>query len=73
MLTDNHLIEIIIKERKQMENYKLISEFMGVKVSPKIEYSSDWDCLIPVVHKIKETDLDFDALEIGLPINEVYE
>ena len=38
-----------------------------------LEYHTSWDWLIPVVHNIKETDLDFDVLEIGLPIYDVYQ
>ena len=70
-----------------MKSNKLIAEFMGVNVgeytsypeeSPTqytatdLEYDTSWDWLMPVVHKIKEEDLDFDALEIGLPIHDVY-
>ena len=39
----------------------------------ELEYHESWDWLMPVVHKIKEEDLDFDVLEIGLPIHDVYE
>ena len=38
----------------------------------EMNYDTDWDWLLPVVHKIKEIDLDFDALERGLSIDEVY-
>jgi len=37
-----------------------------------LKYHTSWDWLMPVVHNIKETDLDFDVLEIGLPIYDVY-
>ena len=38
----------------------------------EMHYKNSWDWLLPVVHKIKEIDLDFDVLETGLPIDEVY-
>jgi len=38
-----------------------------------IPYHKSWDWLMPVIHKIKENDLDFDVLEIGLPIDDVYQ
>tara|TARA_R110000737_G_C14372771_1_gene449105 strand:- start:281 stop:484 length:204 start_codon:yes stop_codon:yes gene_type:complete len=49
------------------ENNKIIAEFMGFAA-----YNTSWDWLIPVVHKIRENDIDFDFLEIGLPIEEIY-
>tara|TARA_R100001460_G_scaffold78214_4_gene119193 strand:+ start:1148 stop:1831 length:684 start_codon:yes stop_codon:yes gene_type:complete len=39
----------------------------------KLKYHTSWDWLDKVVHKIKEDDLDFDVLEIGLPIDDTYE
>ena len=38
----------------------------------ELSYNVSWDWLMPVIHKIKESDLDFDVLEIGLPIDETY-
>ena len=38
----------------------------------ELSYNVSWNWLIPVIHKIKESDLDFDVLEIGLPIDETY-
>ena len=38
----------------------------------EMNYKSSWNWLLPVVHKIKEIDLDFDVLETGLSIDEVY-
>ena len=38
----------------------------------EMEYHTCWEWLLPVVHKIKEIDLDFDALERGLPIDKVH-
>jgi hypothetical protein len=58
-----------------MESNKLIAEFMGKEIYQKYHesyYHTSWDWLMPVVHKIKESDLDFDVLEIGLPIEDVY-
>ena len=53
------------------ENNKLIAEFMGYDVIEPMQYHTSWDWLMPVAHKIKETDLDF-VLETGLPIDDVY-
>lgn len=38
----------------------------------EMKYHNNWDWLLPVVHKIKEIDSDFDALERGLSIDEVH-
>ena len=38
-----------------------------------LHYNTSWDWLMPVVHKIRLEDLDFDVLEIGLPLNDVYD
>ena len=38
----------------------------------EMHYKSSWYWLLPVVHKIKEIDVDFDVLEAGLSIDEVY-
>ena len=71
-----------------MNDNKLIAEFMGVvfhddenqyynadglHIGNTLQYHSSWDWLMPVVHKIREDDVDFDVLEIGLPIDEVYQ
>ena len=53
-----------------MTSNKLIAEFMGNKDA--VNYKTSWDWLIPVVHKIKEIDLDFDVLESGLSIDQTY-
>ena len=63
------------------DNNTLIAEFMGIdyvdidtylETNKELPYHTSWDWLMPVVHKIKESDLDFDVLEIGLPIEDVY-
>ena len=71
-----------------MDNNKLIAEFMGYDVkhgkcySPKyndgtiapMQFDRSWDWLMPVVHRIKEQSRYRGlVLEIGLPIEYVYE
>ena len=74
-VTYNAVVKFI-KEQKNLEimkDNKLISKFMGYNSKEEIHYNTSWDRLMPVVHKIKETDFDFDVLEIGLPINNVHQ
>lgn len=64
-----------------MKDNTIIAEFMGLNIDKgvqsdymehELKYHTSWDWLMPVIHKIKESDLDFDVLEIGLPIDETY-
>ena len=76
-MKDNKLIaefmglEMHESKHRYITTYYVIIAEVPIEL-PHLQYHTSWDWLMPVVHKIREDDMDFDFLEIGLPIEEIY-
>ena len=73
-LKNKGITKILIDGHEHIQDWECYDTERDMIITPiEMKFDTSWDWLMPVVHKIKENDLDFDVLEIGLPIEDVYQ